>query len=211
VKLPLVTTADPCVDCTTGCCVSYVVPLTGFDLWRLCRGLQLPWHQVAEVRSEFAHWEGFALHAGAARYGLFLRAQPRTETCHFLMRLPGGAWRCGAHAVRPMACRVYPYKASPAGGLEMVAHAMCPAPSLAWFEERRASARVPVEEELAERQLYLFALAHWNQHMAKSPHRYDAELFIDWMLKLYETLLPMRQAPEFGAAARARITVSAMP
>jgi Fe-S-cluster containining protein len=208
-KLPMI---DPCVECTTGCCTSYIVPLSGFDVWRLCRGLQLPWQEVAEVRSAFAHWEGFALHAGGARFGLFLRARPRTDTCHFLMQLPGGAWRCGVHAVRPMACRIYPYKPSESGGeLSLKKDAMCPAPSQEWFGERRLEALTPVQEELAERQLHLFAVTRWNQHMARSPHRYDVEVYLDWILRLYDALLPLRAAEGFTEAAREKISAVAMP
>ena len=209
-KLPVV--VDACVDCPAFCCTSYSVPMSGFDLWRLARGLQLGWQEVAEVRAERAYWEGFALHAGAARFGLFLRTRPRSEICHFLLQLPGGARRCGAHAARPMACRFYPYQPNESGReLAMMTQAMCPAPSLAWFDERRSQAQAMVQEELAERQLYLFAVARWNQHLAKSPHRYDAEVYVDWLFKLYDGLLPLRASEEFPAAARERISAAAMP
>src|SRR5450432_4736270 len=107
--LPLVVDGnDTCFTCPAACCHSYLIPSQGFDVWRLARGLQLPWSEVAEVRADRIVWDAFAIEAQTQRLGLFLRAR-EAETCRFLLMLPSGSQRCGAHSSRPLACRVYPW------------------------------------------------------------------------------------------------------
>src|SRR5262249_36139873 len=107
VKLPIVDGGATCFSCDAPCCTSYVVPIHGFDLWRMVRGLQLPWSDVADARA--GDWDGFAVDASETRLSLFLRAR-EGEVCRFLLTLPSGLQRCGAHSARPMACRVYPWQ-----------------------------------------------------------------------------------------------------
>jgi hypothetical protein len=189
----------PCFSCHAPCCISYVIPLTGFDLWRVVRVLQVPWHEVAEARSDRdAFWDFFALDDTKKRHCFYLRAHP-TGACVLLLELPGGHHRCGSHEGRPLACRVYPYKITGSSqlGLEMIHHAMCPPPQRAIFESLAAlEAEKPrVTDELYERQLYLEAKLRWNAMAERVPAEQPlaAGDYAEWLIRLYDRMAPLRR------------------
>jgi hypothetical protein len=190
-----------CFTCPAPCCTSYVVPILGFDLWRLARGLQLPWSEVAEARADRMTWESFALDGGETRLGFYLR-QREAETCRFLLTLPSGQ-RCGAHAWRPLACRVYPWTTTENSqlGVEIAGHAMCPAPQRAHFEQQVRVARAGIFEELSERPLYQLAVVRWNDHVARSGRRFTADEFAGWVLRLYDAMVAERGKADWQLTA----------
>ena len=195
IRLP-VDGGDTCFTCPAPCCTSYLVPIHGYDLWRLVNGLQLPWREVATLLPEQPGREGFALDGSEARLGLFLRHR-EGEVCRFLLTLPGGQQRCGAHGARPMACRVYPWKPSDNNqlGLEIAGHAMCPEAQRAHFAGQMRQARAGIYDELAERPLYQLAVARWNQHVQTRFAGPDE--FVGWILQLYDAMLPLRRQPDW--------------
>jgi Fe-S-cluster containining protein len=199
---------ESCFTCPAPCCTSYAVPLTGFDVWRLARGLKLPWREVAEPRLDRMTWEGFRIDDGDGRWGLFLRTSAG-ESCHFLMQLPDGQRRCGAHESRPLACRVYPWMPSGSTqlGLEIGGHALCPPPQRAHFEARTREARDPVYDELAERPLYKLAVLRWNE----KKHERSFDEFVDWLFALYDALLPLRGPPDWRRAAQRLVNEFPLP
>jgi Fe-S-cluster containining protein len=191
-RLPVIDGGESCFTCDAPCCTSYVVPLSGFDVWRLVRGLQLPFTEVAEARDERAVGDGFAVDGSERRLGFFLRTR-EAEVCRFLLTLPSGKQRCGIHGSRPMACRIYPWKPTENSqlGVEMISHALCPPPQRARFASQMREARGEIQTELAERPLYAFVVARWNEHVAMRPS--SVENFVAWMLRLYDALEPLRR------------------
>lgn len=196
-KLPVIDGGDTCFTCAAPCCTSYVVPVSGFDLWRMVRGLQLPWHAVVEARPDWAQWEGFIADDHEHKMGFFLHHE--NQRCRFLMTLPGGQARCGAHSSRPMACRVYPYNRTDNNhlGVEMAGHALCPPAERAHFAENALPARPYINSEMVERPLYSFAVSRWNQRS-----RGTVEEFVEWILALYDALLPLRLENDWPDKAR---------
>ncbi len=204
-RLPVVVVTEggaTCFSCPAPCCSSYLVPLTGFDVWRLVRGLQLPWREVAEVRASLAR-SSFAIDDSDARLGLFLPAH-HGEVCRFLLQLPNQQQRCGVHSSRPLACRVYPW--APDGGsqlgVQIMAHAMCPPPQRAHFDSQRGEAHHAIAVELAEWPLYDFLVSRWNDEVAKRRQRSTTpDEFVAWVLALYDALLPLRGGADWSHAA----------
>jgi Fe-S-cluster containining protein len=213
-RLPIVPTddANPCFGCTTGCCREYDVELSGFDLWRLVRGADVPWRALAEVRRAFtaeraAAVGAFVLDESAHRYSLWLRRH-RGGACVALLELPGQQMRCGAHAHRPLACRLYPYRpaVSPTAGAHgaLVGHALCPPRSRQRFEAAQAGVRPAIEAELVEHALWMRLVRRWNE-IARGAARaqpLDVEELVAWVLAAYDRLEPLRASspPTAGAA-----------
>src|SRR5439155_20925086 len=90
----------------------YLVPLTGHDMWRLSRALQLdPARFVVAWQEEEPAIGGFRLEPGGPAYSPVLEKRSWSRdgaACVFLLRLPGGHDRCGVYEHRPAACRAYP-------------------------------------------------------------------------------------------------------
>lgn len=209
-RLPVVPSddANPCFGCTTGCCREYEVELSGFDLWRLVRGLDVPWRGVAEVRRDFSTGPAasiaFVLDESAHRHSLWLRRH-RGGACVLLLELPGQQVRCGAHASRPLACRLYPYQpaVSPTAGAHgaLVAHAICPPRSRQRFEAARDEARPAIDAELVERALWIRLVRRWNE-VARGAARaqpIDVEELIAWLFTVYDRLAPLRASSPAAA------------
>jgi Fe-S-cluster containining protein len=201
VKLPVIDGGETCFDCAAPCCSAYVVPMSGFDVWRMVRGLQLPWHAIVEARADRAVWEAFRVDGREERLGFFLRHHD--QRCVFLMTLPGGQARCGAHSSRPLACRIYPYTRTENNhlGIEMISHALCPPAQRTHFVENQLQARPYINDELAERPLYAFAVSRWNDE-----GRGSADEFAHWILSLYDALLPLRGADDWRQRAQRLIS-----
>ncbi len=119
---------SPCENCHAGCCRSFVVPLTGADILRIERGLNLsfwdfacrwadPEGQIAQHYAPHFHFEDepgtpFVISLMHNNSAVF----PETTRCRFLMEgepdqeHPLGQSRCGIYQHRPAACRVFPTK-----------------------------------------------------------------------------------------------------
>src|SRR5215213_5797468 len=94
-----------CLGCSGYCCTVYIVPVTGYDLWRIVQGQRLA-PMVFVQRELFENTgmpidTGFLLRASGPTYGLSLRHTParRNERpCVFLLHLRDGVYRCGVYA-----------------------------------------------------------------------------------------------------------------
>jgi Fe-S-cluster containining protein len=136
---------DLCAGCDVDCCTGHVIPVNCHDAWRIRHGLGIPYRDflglVPQDRSAPTH----PVRMGTVRFTLVLRRRP-DRSCGFLVRL-GGERRCGVHAFRPDACRIFPFLPDveqqaprPAGDLLQLHPSHCP-----W--------RWPVTEERKERVL----------------------------------------------------------
>ncbi|HEY7954966.1 MAG TPA: YkgJ family cysteine cluster protein [Polyangia bacterium] len=203
-SLPLL--GDPatsaCAGCAGDCCVQHVVPLSGYDLWRLSGGLGVPWDALVEIAEERhpLHF-GFRLDRGAVHYHFRLKRRA-SGACQLLLELPGGHRRCGVHGLRPGACRVYPLVARDPerDTLSIGGHAICPPERAARYLEAAPSLRSLLDEDGADDALYLRVLGRWDElarHTAvERPRTLDE--FLGFIDKAYRAIEPLR-APERGA------------
>lgn len=198
-RLPLV--SDPatsaCAGCAGDCCLSHVVPLSGYDLWRLCRGLGTPWDALAELAEERhpLHF-GFRLDRSTVHFHFRLKRRA-SGACGLLLELPGGHRRCGVHALRPGACRAYPFTARDADpeAIAIGGHAICPPERAARYLAAAPAMRPLLDEDAAEEALFSRVLARWDllaRHTApERPRALDDYLgFVD---KAYRAVEPLRQ------------------
>lgn len=119
---------SPCEGCHAGCCRSFAVPVTGADILRIQRNLQLSfWEFVCrwedptgKIARNYAPHFRFAdepdtpfviclSHSGSKNF-------PTTSKCAFLVEeapteeVPLGTAHCGIYENRPAACRAFPTK-----------------------------------------------------------------------------------------------------
>ena len=200
-KLPVVdshaASASACFGCTTPCCFEYVVPVNGHDLWRLTRALAVPWSSLVTVRTTPDDWaESFTLHRGGPRQAFLLRKQPN-GACALLMSL-GQAHRCGVHAARPLACRVYPLHSAwrAPTGVDFLGHALCPPPQRARFEADKGALADAVLVDLQARALYLRVVERWDEAAALQPREqpFTVDDYVHWLLSAYDALPPLQRS-----------------
>lgn len=119
---------SPCESCHAGCCRSFAIPLTGADVIRIERGLNL---EFPEFVCRWADPDGIIANNYAPH--LFFEDEPETPfvlalmhhesvffpgttKCQFLVEgqpdaeHPNGEARCGIYDSRPAACRVFPVR-----------------------------------------------------------------------------------------------------
>jgi Fe-S-cluster containining protein len=102
--------ADECAGCTGACCENVLVPITGYDAWRVAKSSGLPlaaFSTIAttETGSRGAFWLDEACVALVLRRSL---TSPRA--CYFLGETAPGLKRCTTHPSRPRVCRSYPMR-----------------------------------------------------------------------------------------------------
>ena len=100
--------ADPCATCGV-CCFSYLVPLTGFDVWRISRGLGLAASEfVVGYPIQAGAESGFQLCAGGESFELALEKRGAFERgLGVCVSGVDRGWRsrCGIYALRPVRVR----------------------------------------------------------------------------------------------------------
>jgi Fe-S-cluster containining protein len=139
------------------------VPLTAFDVNRLTDALAVPWQELAVAGVAFSG--GFRLDATQTRWNFRLRQRPG-GAC--VLAVGGEYLRCGVHAERPSACRVYPlYVGLRDDGIRVGLgnNAACPpALAMAWSEQAAPSL---VEPEIAEHQRYQELIQRWEAALSE--------------------------------------------
>jgi hypothetical protein len=213
-SLPLVD-EPPCFTCTTPCCAEYIVPMSAFDVRRLELAIGVSWKALVEVRLTEERWvDSFRLDGSMRRYAIYLLRRP-SGACNLLVELPGGHRRCGAHAGRPLACRIYPYKSSRHSptGVEIVDHALCPPRERAVFEASLEALRPGVFDEMAERDLFLRAARRWDAMVSELPRMptLEPEEYLAWMSEIYDAILPLRRGPREAWQKAAEQLIDAEP
>lgn len=129
---------SPCESCHAGCCRSFAIPVTGADVLRIERGLNL---SFAEFVCRWADPDGIIAQNYAPH--LFFEDEPETPfvlalmhhesvyfpdttKCEFLVEgqpdaeHPNGQARCGIYENRPAACRVFPVRFNETGELAVI-------------------------------------------------------------------------------------------
>lgn len=212
--LPVVA-ATPCFGCTTSCCLDYEVPVNAHDVWRLTRALAVPWEALVCVRPTPATWmESFTLDASGKKQALHL-VRAAGGACGLLVTLPDGARRCGVHALRPLACRLYPYRGdwTPGAPVRLQSDAVCPAAQHAAWDVERHAAVDDVAAQVDERRVYMRALARWNQAARTRPpaQPYAVDDFLRWSFGLYDAIERVRTDGGPGLAAAAAAVIATFP
>ena len=171
-----------CAGCHGDCCTVHDVPLSAFELRRLRRALGLPWNAVATVvedRNMLAR--GVRLSRAPVWKRFNLRRRP-SGACQFLLELEGGHRRCGVHALRPGACRIYPLLPDRTAqlGVFVSGHAICPPERAALYGEAAASLTAIVDEDTAEELLWDRMVDRWELYGASSVEGFSIETFLAW-------------------------------
>lgn len=214
-RLPVVGDS-PCFGCGTSCCLDYVVPVNAHDVWRLCRALGLPWGALVVVQPTPSDWmESFTLDSTGRKQALHLRRRAG-GACALLTSLPDGSHRCGVHAARPLACRVYPYLGDwvPGAPIRMQHDAICPPAQHRRWEAYRVIAASDVVAEVGERHLYMRALERWDEAARMRPpaQAYQVDDFLRWAFSLYDAVEEIRRRGPVGfSAAAERIATFPLP
>src|SRR4051794_16971621 len=102
---------SPCAECPAYCCRLTVAPLSGYDMWRIARGLEYPSDRFVAFRTaRRADSHSYYLERSGPAYYITLDkvGEGAARRCTFLLELPGGAARCGIYGLRPTVCRTYP-------------------------------------------------------------------------------------------------------
>jgi Fe-S-cluster containining protein len=157
----------PCDTCDESCCRSYIVTVTGLDVFRISRGLRLaPERFVVAVELQPSD-HGFRIDTGSNLHRLALdkRADPGREGwCVFWEPADSGAGRCGIYRHRPGVCRTYPATLVD-GEVALRDDVLCPAGSwgpasglLSDIWRRRA------EQQYAELEIDAMVNTWWNDH-----------------------------------------------
>ncbi|MDL1982655.1 MAG: YkgJ family cysteine cluster protein [Deltaproteobacteria bacterium] len=94
------------------CCYHYRVTMTGYDVWRIAKTLDLTSSRfVTYAKAIQGNDETFVLDQSGERYELVLQKtidERRYGGCTFLVSTNDGAHRCGLGELRPCQCTIYP-------------------------------------------------------------------------------------------------------
>lgn len=165
-------TVDVCGNCRINCCADFVIPLTVVDAQRLRTGLMLDWSAFATLTDYHSDNPNWPIRLKNRKAQLSLKR--RRGGCLFLLNL-GGQRRCGGHALRPIACRMFPFVANRVaqsraypGMQTQLPPSRCP---WAWPADEAAKREVLdliTEDELA-REIDQSVLRTWSRQM-NLPH-----------------------------------------
>jgi Fe-S-cluster containining protein len=156
---------DMCAGCDVDCCSGHVIPINCFDAWRLRHTLNIPFREflglVPWQRSTPTHY----VRLGNDKYTMVLRRR-LDKSCQFLLRV-GAQRRCGVHAIRPDACRIFPFlpdlaaqKAQSGHNLLQMHPSHCP---WRWpaTPEHQARVHKDIEDNARHRELDRDVLSTW--------------------------------------------------
>ena len=159
-------TIDVCAGCEVDCCASFTVPLNVVDAMRLRRGLDLPWTTFVALAACPPDMPTFPVRLGQGRAMLSLKR--RRGACPFRLRL-GRHRRCGVHALRPTACRLFPFlpdldaqRRAPQGMLAQRPPRDCP---WRWpaSDQARAELELKLKEDARLRRIDGEVLRRWHR------------------------------------------------
>src|SRR5262245_17734466 len=123
-----------CAECHGPCCYEYDVNVNGRDLVRLTLALGLPWQAVVRTKTQKSMlFFGFRLDGGPLYFHFYLHRR-ESGACQFLLEIEGGYRRCGVHALRPDACRIYPLNSHGEADPTLTGDAICPPGPRAEYE-----------------------------------------------------------------------------
>lgn len=119
---------EPCASCHMRCCTHFSIPITLFDMARICAKLKCQpsdfCHLAPADSVEQAPHENVFLFDGKGKLReMSLRLRKKTDgSCTFFRGISG----CSIHGFHPLACRAYPFVFDERGGLKKNVHFICP-------------------------------------------------------------------------------------
>ena len=182
-------TAKTCLNCEGRCCTTYIVPVTGLDIWRIAQAQRLaPELFVQREPESYATESGFRLRPNGPTYGLALQHQPARHNerpCIFLMQLRDGVKRCGIYTHRPRACQTYPIRmqhdhVAPRDDM------LCPGGSWSYLDQEHWRERL--EQQEREWREYEQVVHAWNISIsAQAAERgFVLAQYLDYLINVYD-------------------------
>jgi len=162
-------TIDVCGGCEIDCCSAFTVPLNVTDAYEIRSTLRVPWEAFAELVPYQQQSPTFAVRL-QGKGPAMLALKRRGRSCVFLLKL-GQQRRCGMHALRPTACRLFPYlgdadaqRSPPDGMLAQRPPRDCP---WCWPADETALAalQVQIDESDRRRAIDHEVLRIWHRQM----------------------------------------------
>lgn len=198
---------NPCATCGR-CCRSYVVPVCGYDIWRISTTQRLsPASFLVACPQKEPTAEGFRLERDGPTFFLALDKQGRfaiKAPCVFLVQLAGGHERCGIYGHRPVVCQAYPMQLGDQG-VGQRSEALCP-PG-AWPAETRAwpTWRAALQRQRMHFDVHALVVARWNARVATAEPGaiFRLQEFSSYLLNVYDRLAALGQ--QLGELAMAEI------
>lgn len=177
------------------CCYQRLVTVTGRDVWRIARALNLdPWSFLIYFEAP-AGPQTFILghdqvHHRLALADRFGRQRMRAKPCIFLMRTRGGHRRCGLGDLRPLSCRTFPVQLADG---EVCVPQATPCSCRQWTRsEMFVEQERPLVYELEDaREEFADVLARWNEHVLSTPADSSFSLadFCSALMNMYDEVL----------------------
>ena len=196
-----------CLGCEGRCCKEYIVPVSGYDVWRIVQAQRLaPTTFVQREPEDVPTPAGFLLRPGGQTFTIALRRQyeRRNERpCVFLMQLREGVQRCGIYADRPRVCQTYPmYRKS--HSVVPRDDMLCPTGSWAGIFEQPGEWRERVLAQDAEWEQYEMVVQVWNRTISQraAESGYVLEQFLAYLVAAYDQIAPYgADAPDMARLA----------
>lgn len=184
---------DPCEQCAGHCCRTYV-GLTTYEASRMAHSLKVPLEDLVvreQAQPDRYTRQSLPIRTRDGVFQLRLRHQrERPGSCVFLVEL-GARGRCGAYALRPGVCRLYPYHLQIGEeSVEVGDERKCPT---GWLQDaaRRRQARKDFQQWQHDLHQESELLSAWEQQDGAN-HTWDA--FVRFAMEW--------SAPIFGADLR---------
>src|SRR6266498_394549 len=184
-------TAPPCGTCGA-CCRELLVPVNGYDVWRISRQLNLqPKEYIVALKRKKNQEGGIKLSTDGESVSLALAKKTEMRpgnSCVFLLEFKNNESRCAVYSKRQSTCRVYPmvYRKGIVTNHE---EALCP--ETEWLKTREMELiwKEEMEQRALQDQLYKNVVDTWNQKflVSRKLHRYTIEEFYDYLIALYDT------------------------
>jgi Fe-S-cluster containining protein len=165
--------ADPCATCAGSCC-SLVINITVLDVARLAVNLTVDPREFCKLNDRPSQGALPAVEIDGKPQRIALRAG-MGKPCVLLHTIDSSR-RCGVYALRPMTCRLYPFKFVVDDHLEGPELILCPQKWLVSKASRRRLVRLyreaAVEEQQARRALFAFRRQRRFPHTEEGLMRY---------------------------------------
>jgi hypothetical protein len=153
------------------CCHATRVIISGRDLWRIARTLDLaPWDFTLYCPAHPQAADAFQLEPGGPSYQVILAKRGpvtgRGAACAFLWKLTDGHAQCGLGSLRPMACQCYPSLLIE--GALCVDSTSCSCRRWSLLDVDPAAERLQLDRMLAETASYAALVATWNRNLQQA-------------------------------------------
>lgn len=165
---------NPCARCPGHCC-HLLLSLTVHDVARICVGLGVPPTAFCRLEKRSEGWNAPTIDIEGVSHYLMLNSggfldDGSTKACIFLHNIPGAA-RCSIYTLRPMTCRLYPFRWWQDGQLSEPKKYWCPEGWLVGPQKKRSVVKA-IKQSIREEQASAKLIQAFNRQR-KIPHSAD--------------------------------------